>query len=181
MQEGMETLKNIKILALDVDGVLTDGGIIIGNQGELCKRFNARDGLGISAALRHGLNIVLITGRHSEILLRRAKELGIVDVMENIKDKRNALESLCEKYEVALNEIAYMGDDLNDLPALTSAGFFASPFTASEDVKHRVNYVTKNFAGHGAVREVIELILKEQGIWDSIVSEYITAGQGDKQ
>ena len=177
----MKSLKNIKLLALDVDGVLTDGSIIIGTSGELAKRFNAQDGLGISASLRKGLKIALITGRHSEILLHRAKELGITLIYENVKDKKQALLDICQELNIKTSEVVYMGDDLNDLPALMLAGVGVAPQNAAEDVKAKAQYVTQKLAGQGAVREVIEMILKEQGLWETIVQEYMQEGQGDKQ
>ena len=181
MVDNKANFQNIKVLALDVDGVLTNGGIFIGNQGELCKRFDVQDGLGISLALRNDLTIALISGRHSEILLRRAKELGITLVSESVMDKRVVLEQLAQENGWQLEEIAFMGDDLNDLPAMGVAGISLAPSNAAIDVKKRAHYITQAAGGQGAVREVIEVILRSRGIWDKIVIDYTASGQGDKQ
>ena len=173
--------QDIKMLVLDVDGVLTDGGIIIGTKGELCKRFDVQDGLGISLALRNDLEIALITGRHSEILLRRAKELGITLVCERVTDKKAALEQLVKENNLELEQVAFMGDDLNDLPAMGIAGLALAPFNAAIDVKKIAHYITQNAGGFGAVREIIEIILRSQGLWDKIVADYTAKGQGDNQ
>jgi len=169
-------------VALDMDGTLTDGSINIGVEGELFKRFNAKDGLGITAARRHGLRVAVITGRKGAIVQRRAEELGIAeDVMTGISAKKKALQALAEKYNVSLDEIAFMGDDLNDLPALKIAGLSAAPADASEDVKQRVEYITSHKGGYGAVRDLLELILKARGIWDAILEEYTEEGKEDRQ
>ena len=174
--------KKIKLVALDMDGTLTDGSINIGVEGELFKRFNAKDGLGITAARRHGLCVAVITGRKGAIVQRRAEELGIAeDVMTGISAKKKALQALAEKYNVSLDEIAFMGDDLNDLPALQAAGLSAAPADATEDVKQRVEYVTPHKGGQGAVRDLLELILKARGIWDAILEEYTEEGKEDRQ
>lgn len=178
---GTGDFSRIKILALDVDGVLTDGRIIIGNAGELCKNFHCQDGLGISAARRYGLTTAIITGRQSKIIQHRAQEVGITLLFTGIKDKAVALQQLAVQTGVALEDIAYMGDDLNDLPALNLAGLALAPANAVPDVKQRVAYVTEKKGGQGAVREVIEKILQAQGLWDKLVADYCASGQGDKQ
>jgi len=172
----------IQLVALDMDGTLTDGSINIGGQGELFKRFNAKDGLGITAARRHGLRVAVITGRKGPIVLRRTEELGIAeDTLSGISAKKQAVLSLAEKYSLAPEAVAYMGDDLNDLPALRIAGLSAAPADASEDVKKRVDFVTSREAGQGAVRELLELILKARGIWDTIVEEYCEEEADNRQ
>ena len=123
----------IKLLVLDVDGVMTDGSIYLDAEQELFKSFNAKDGMGISCAIRCGLQVAIITGRCSPIIRRRARELGIVEVCENVKEKRSALAELLQKYNLSLNETAYVGDDLNDLPVLTQVGLACAPADAVED------------------------------------------------
>ena len=165
--------EKIKLVALDMDGTLTDGSINIGGSGELFKRFNAKDGLGITAARRHGLRVSIITGREGPIIRQRAEELGIgEDVMSGISAKGQAILQLAEKYNLSLEEIAFMGDDLNDLPALHAAGLSASPADAAEDVKKAAAYIAPHKGGQGAVRDLLELILKARGIWGAIVEEY---------
>jgi len=182
VEELKKRAAGIRLLALDVDGTLTDGRINIGPEGELFKSFSCKDGLGISASLRSGLKIAIITGRTSPILRVRAAELGITDDLYcGIAEKGSALRQLAGKYGVTLEETAFMGDDLNDLPALLSAGLAAAPADASEDVKSRCHFVSSRNGGNGAVRELLELILRSQGKWDGIVAAYQNAGQGDRQ
>ena len=161
----------IKLLVLDVDGVMTDGSIYLDAEQELFKSFNAKDGMGISCAIRCGLQVAIITGRCSPIIRRRARELGIVEVCENVKEKRSALAELLQKYNLSLNETAYVGDDLNDLPVLTQVGLACAPADAVEEVK----------GGCGAVRQITEFILNARGDWDKIVNSYLQEGQGDAQ
>ena len=174
-------LQRICLLALDVDGVLTDGSINMGAQGELFKSFYAQDGLGISVALRNGLQIAIITGRKSEIIHRRAQELGIQMVQEGVKDKYLALQQLQNQLGLSRGQVAYMGDDLNDLPAFRAAGVTFAPADAVEEVREAASFVTEAAGGRGAVREAIAMILRAQNKWQQIVNAYLNAGQGDKQ
>lgn len=174
-------LQQIRLLAMDVDGVLTDGSLNIGAEGELFKAFNAKDGMGISLAMRNGLEIALITGRRSEIIHRRAEELGITLLYEGVKDKALQLKQIAAERGISLDEIAYMGDDLNDLPAMVQAGISFAPADAAKDVLKAVNAVASCNGGRGAVREIIELILEAQGKWENIGKAYMSHGQGDKQ
>lgn len=174
-------LQQIRLLAMDVDGVLTDGSLNIGAEGELFKAFNAKDGMGISLAMRNGLEIALITGRRSEIIHCRAEELGITLLYEGVKDKALQLKQIAAERGISLDEIAYMGDDLNDLPAMVQAGISFAPADAAKDVLKAVNAVASCNGGRGAVREIIELILEAQGKWENIVKAYMSHGQGDKQ
>ena len=172
----------IRLVALDMDGTLTDGSINISAEGELFKRFNAKDGLGITAARRHGLVIAVITGRKGPIIQKRAEELGIAeDVMSGISTKRKALYALAEKYALPMDAIAFMGDDLNDLPALGVAGLSAAPADGAEDIKTRVDYIAPHNGGDGAVRDLLELILKARGIWPSVIKDYSEEGKEDQQ
>ena len=173
--------EKIKLLALDVDGVLTDGGLYIAEGGEACKRFNVQDGLAMSCALRNHLAIAIITGRQSGIVLRRAAEIGITEVYQGVKDKKEMLKNLADKHSLSLAEVAYMGDDLNDLSALSIAGLACAPANAACEVKERVHLVAAKEGGDGAVREVIEVIFKARGEWERIVAAYIKNGQGDSQ
>ena len=176
-----QALKKTKLLALDVDGVLTDGSIYISPAGEVFKGFNAKDGMGISCALRSNLKIAVITGRQSPIVERRCEELGIKLLMQGVKDKRMALEQMAKELGLTPNEIAYMGDDLNDIPAFAAAGLNIAPADASIEVLAVADIVTKANGGHGAVREAITMILAAQDNWNIIVNSYLQAGQGDKQ
>lgn len=168
----LEKLQNIKLLALDVDGVLTDGSINIGSEGELFKAFDAKDGLGISAGLRHGLQVAIITGRKSEIIHRRAGELGISLLCEGVKDKYAELIRLQQKLKLTRADTAYIGDDLNDLPAFQVAEVTFTPNDGCDDVKVEATIVLQHKGGHGAVREAVEMIFKAQNKWSEIVADY---------
>ena len=176
-----DKLTKIKLLALDVDGVLTDGTINIGDNGEIFKGFNAKDGLGISCALRTGLQIAIITGRRSKIIHKRAEELGITLLCEGVKDKYSELVRLANELCLSKEEIAYMGDDLNDLPAFKGAGATFVPQDAADEVINAASIVVSKNGGRGAVRVAIEKILKAQNKWEALVTSYLDSGQGDKQ
>ena len=175
------SLQKIKLLALDVDGVLTDGSIYISPAGEVFKGFNAKDGMGISCALRSGLQIAVITGRQSPIVERRCEELGITLLQQGVKDKRLALQQMAQKLGLVREEIAYMGDDLNDIPAFKASGLNLVPADAAMEVLAVADIITKARGGRGAVREAITMILAAQDNWNVIVNSYLNAGQGDKQ
>ena len=175
------SLQKIKLLALDVDGVLTDGSIYISPAGEVFKGFNAKDGMGISCALRSGLQIAVITGRQSPIVERRCEELGITLLQQGVKDKRLALQQMAQKLGLVREEIAYMGDDLNDIPAFKASGLNLVPADAAIEVLAGDDIITKASGGRGAVREAITMILAAQDNWNVIVNSYLNAGQGDKQ
>lgn len=175
------SLQKIKLLALDVDGVLTDGSIYISPAGEVFKGFNAKDGMGISCALRNNLQIAVITGRQSPIVERRCEELGITLLQQGVKDKRLALQQMAQKLGLVREEIAYMGDDLNDIPAFKASGLNLVPADAAIEVMAVADIITKASGGRGAVREAITMILAAQDNWNVIVNSYLNAGQGDKQ
>ena len=175
------SLQKIKLLALDVDGVLTDGSIYISPAGEVFKGFNAKDGMGISCALRSGLQIAVITGRQSPIVERRCEELGITLLQQGVKDKRLALQQMAQQLGLTREEIAYMGDDLNDIPAFKASGLNLVPADAAIEVMAVADIITKASGGRGAVREAITMILAAQDNWNVIVNSYLNAGQGDKQ
>lgn len=171
-KELFKIAKDIKILILDVDGVLTDGSIILDNNDNELKCFHVRDGHGIKMLLRHDIVVALITGRYSEVVKRRAKELGIKDVFQKCYDKTKAYNKLIKKYAVENHQIAYVGDDIVDIPLLKKCGFPITVSDADEHVKSFVKMVTKNRGGRGAVREVCDLILKAKNLWENIISEY---------
>ena len=175
------SLQRIKLLALDVDGVLTDGSIYISPAGEVFKGFNAKDGMGISCALRSGLQIAVITGRQSPIVERRCEELGITLLQQGVQDKRLALQQMAQELGLVREEIAYMGDDLNDIPAFKASGLNLVPADAAMEVLAVADIITKASGGRGAVREAITMILAAQDNWNVIVNSYLNAGQGDKQ
>ena len=155
----------IKALALDVDGVLTNGLLYLDSEGRELKAFSTRDGLGLRAFINSGLEIFIISGRQSEAVNIRAKDLGIAHVYQNIIDKLTLLKQLCGQLNFTLDEVAYMGDDLNDLECLTSVGLALAPSDAAEDIKNIVHFISQYPGGQGAVRQACELILRAQNLW----------------
>jgi len=164
--------KNLRLLMLDVDGVLTDGTISVAASGEERKSFHIRDGSAILWARSSGIDIGLLSGRRSGATGKRASELKIEIVVEGETDKLAALAKIAAAHQLENDQIAYMGDDLLDLPVLQVVGLSAAPADACEDVRRRVNYVTAAAGGRGAVREFIELILRARGQWDALVQRY---------
>lgn len=152
---------NIKLLVMDVDGTLTDGQVYIGEKGEMVKAFDVKDGYGIIKIQKFGIVPVIITGRQSLILERRAKELGITELYQGIKDnKLETLKQIAEKYNCTSEEIAYIGDDENDLECIRFCKLSGCPEDAVDKVKESVTYVCRRCGGHGAVREFIESFVK---------------------
>lgn len=163
---------NIKMLILDVDGVLTDGSIILDNEGNEYKSFHVRDGHGIKMLIHAGIHVAIITGRHSKVVERRAHELGITEVFQKCRDKRIAYRKLIEEYSLKDSEIAYVGDDIVDAPIMAMAGLPVAVADATEDTKEYALLVTKSRGGRGAVREVTDFILKSKGIWQRMFDDY---------
>lgn len=155
-------LANIQLMVFDVDGVLTDGSLWYGEQGEIFKRFNSLDGHGLKMLAVSGIKVALVTGREGPIVDRRAAELGLGDVMQNVRDKGAALNSLAERHRLTLEQIGFMGDDLIDLPALQRAGFAASVPEAPAYVAQAAHWVSTREGGRGAARECCDLILAAQ-------------------
>lgn len=168
-----DIIKNIKLIALDVDGVLTDGKIIIDSEGREIKFFSAHDGMGIKAAMEAGLHVAIVTSRYSKAVEIRAGELGVEDVYLDIKKKIDIIKQLTEKYQILLSEVCYVGDDLVDLEPIVKVGWGVTVPEAPEEIKQKADYVTKRSCGHGAVREVIELILKKNGSWEKLFNKYL--------
>jgi 3-deoxy-D-manno-octulosonate 8-phosphate phosphatase, YrbI family len=152
-------MKDIKAVALDVDGVLTDGTFIWGPNGEEYKQFSFSDVMGISIASKAGIIFTLISGEDNALIDRFAQKMKIADVYKGTKDKAAALISFSKKYKLELNQICFMGDDVNDISALELVGLSAAPANAHESVKQKVKLVTTKAGGNGAVRELLDLIL----------------------
>ena len=163
--------REIELLVLDVDGVLTDGGLYYGPEGEALKRFNVQDGHGITLARKAGLAVAILTARTSQIVATRAGELGISPVFQGRKDKLQGLEELLDEARVDASRVAYMGDDLNDLGVLDRVRLPACPADACPEVRERAAIIASSAGGHGAVRELVEFILKAQGKWQPIVEQ----------
>lgn len=166
--------KSIKLLLLDVDGVLTDGGIVMNDRGEETKRFDVRDGHGIRLLLRAGVQIGLITGRSSKVVSHRAKDLGIQMVYQRVYNKLEAYKKIKRKARLKDQEIAFAGDDIVDLPILRKVGLAMTVKDCWGELKRQVDYVTAAQGGRGAVREMVELLLKAQGKWEEITRRYYT-------
>lgn len=169
----MANLADIEMLAMDVDGVLTDGTLVINADGSESKFFNSMDGHGIRMWQRAGLQVALISGRASEPTQRRAEQLQIEYVFQDCHDKLPAFEKLLEQLGLSPDKAAYIGDDLTDLPAIRFAGFGVTVANAVDEVKKHADYVTTRPGGRGAVREVIEYILKNTGKWQQLVTRYL--------
>jgi 3-deoxy-D-manno-octulosonate 8-phosphate phosphatase (KDO 8-P phosphatase) len=163
---------NIKLIILDVDGTLTDGQITIGSDGKEYKNFNVKDGMAISQSINCNIDVAILTGRTSQIVDIRAKELGISDVFQGLKNKIDKVRELANKYQIKLEEVAYIGDDINDLEAMKLVGFRGCPLDASIEVKDISDFISSQKGGNGAVREIIEHILKQQGLWEKIVNSF---------
>lgn len=168
-----ERLKKIKLLLLDVDGVLTDGRIILNDRGEETKAFNVRDGHGLKMLQRVGVDVGIITGRHSRVVAHRMRELGITLIVQGAKNKLDPFTQILAAQGLSPEQVAYVGDDVVDLPILRRVGFAATVADASEDVKPLVHYVSTFPGGGGAVRDICEMLLKAQGKWDALVARYV--------
>lgn len=153
-------MRDIKLLVMDVDGTLTDGKIYYGNDGEVFKAFDVRDGYRLIQCEQYGIITAIITGKSSKIVAGRAKDLKIKEVYQGVSNKIEILKILAQKYCISLEQVAYIGDDVNDMECMDVCGFSACPADAMEEVKECVDYVCKNIGGHGAVREIIDLIIK---------------------
>lgn len=173
MQITMEKARAVRLLVLDVDGVLTDGRLWYGNDNEEMKAFDIQDGLGIKLLMRAGIDVAIITGRRSALVARRGAELGIRRVIQGREDKLVALRELCGELAIDLPEIAYMGDDLPDLSAIRAVGLGIAVANAHAAVAPHAAYRTQNRGGAGAVREVCDLLLQAQGRFDAIVESYL--------
>jgi 3-deoxy-D-manno-octulosonate 8-phosphate phosphatase (KDO 8-P phosphatase) len=166
-----ERARKIKLLILDVDGVLTDSRIVYDNFGDELKCFNVYDGFGMTILYRAGIKSVIITAKKTNIVMRRAKDMRVAKVYADYK-KLKIYEKVLKKFKVKDEEVCFMGDDLIDLPVLKRVGLSIAPPEAIEEVKNSSHYITKKSGGKGAVREVIEIILKSQGLWDNVTNEY---------
>ena len=153
-------MKDLKAIVLDVDGVLTDGGVWWGPNGEEWKRFCFADIMGVSLAMKSGLIVALISGEDSPLVDRFAGKMGITEIEKNCKDKARALRAFAERRRLALNEITFMGDDVNDLKAMDIAGLAAAPANAVPLALERATFISTKNGGHGAVRELVDAILR---------------------
>jgi 3-deoxy-D-manno-octulosonate 8-phosphate phosphatase (KDO 8-P phosphatase) len=168
----LEKLKQIQLLLLDVDGVLTDGSIIYNDDGSETKIFNARDGFGLRLVMSAGIKVGIVTGRRSKSLRHRCDNLGIGLLFDGIRDKAEALEEIAAQTGIDSKLTAFVGDDLPDLPIMKHAGLSIAVADAHEIVRQKADWTTRAPGGHGAVREVCEALLMATGLWDEVIARF---------
>jgi len=171
-EKVIERAKKVKLLLLDVDGVLTDGRIIYDSSGRDMKFFDVHDGMGVYLLKKAGIPTVLITAKNSRAIKPRAADMQVAEVYADISPKSSALEKIIRKYKVGLEEICFVGDDLVDLCLMNRVGFPIAVANAVPEIKNLAGHITSRFGGRGAVREVAELLLKSQGKWEGLVQAY---------
>ena len=169
-----QRLARVQLLLLDVDGVLTDGRILIDDRGNETKAFDVTDGHGIKLLQRAGVDVGLVTGRRSRVVEYRARELGIREVHQGVKDKLSVVREILERRGLGPEEVGYVGDDVVDLPVLLQIGLAVTVADAAVELRDRVHWVTGRAGGRGAVREVCDAILRARGEWDAVTRRYFS-------
>jgi YrbI family 3-deoxy-D-manno-octulosonate 8-phosphate phosphatase len=164
--------KNVELILSDVDGVLTDGGIIFDNQGIETKRFHVRDGMGIKLWQRAGFKFGILTARTSNVVQLRANELNVDVIRQGVDAKLMAAKQIIEEFGLRPDQVCYIGDDLPDLPLILAVGLGVAVADAAADVREAAEHVTTLSGGHGAVRETIEFVLKKKGLWEGMIRKY---------
>ena len=170
---ALKRARKIRLLVMDVDGVLTDGRMILSERGDELKSFHTHDGVAIALAKRAGLKTALITGESSPIAKARGAKLGVDSVVLGARRKGETVDALLAEFDLPAEAVAYIGDDLLDVPALQMVGLAVTVADAPPEVKQTAHVVTRARGGHGAVRECVTLILRAQGVWRSIVDGYV--------
>lgn len=176
MRPLAERIRAVKLVIFDVDGVLTDGRIVLNDHGVESKFFDVRDGSGIKWLVRVGLDVAFLTGRQSHVVELRAAELGVTRIHQGAKVKIDVYERLLNEAGLQDEAVAYAGDDLIDLPVMRRVGLALAPADARPEVKAAAHYVCQEGGGRGAVREIVELILKGQGFWEQVTAPYFSPG-----
>lgn len=171
-EEIQARCQRIRLLLLDVDGVLTDGAITYAGDGREIKTFHVRDGLAIKLWLGAGRKAGIISGRRSEIVRRRAAELGITALVQGAEDKRPAFARLLEEHQLKAEEVCYVGDDLPDVPLIRSAGLGVTVADGCAEARRAARHITRKAGGQGAVREIVELLLQAQGLWADVLDRF---------
>lgn len=172
-KEVEQRAKRIKIIIFDVDGVMTNGGLILGDDGLEYKAFHSQDGLGMKLLKASGVQMALITGRTSKVVVKRAENTGVMRFHQGVENKLEAFNELLAEFNVSAEECAFMGDDVVDLPPMRRCGLALTVPHAMPLVKEHAHYTTARQAGHGAVREVCELLMKAQGTYDAQIAQYL--------
>lgn len=170
--EVKEKIKRVRLLVLDVDGVLTEGKVVYDDRGLETKAFDVKDGHGVKLLKRGGVDSAILTSRTSKVVEYRAADLGIELVYQGYKTKLEAMDDILKRSGLEAGELAYVGDDLVDLPFMARVGFTATVSDAVDEVRERVDVVSSRPGGRGAVREICELILKVQGAWEALLERY---------
>ena len=171
-QNVLEKAKRVKLLIIDIDGVMTDGHIIYSIYGDELKFFDVQDGFGITLLNRAGIKSVIITAKKSRIVKLRARDMKVAKAYQGHHDKLAPFKHAIRKFRVSPEEVCFVGDDLLDLPILKRVGFAVAVANAVDEVKKHSHHVTERAGGHGAVREICDLIIKSQGKWDLATSKY---------
>lgn len=164
-------MKDIRLIILDVDGTMTDGGVYIDNNRVETKKFSIKDGCGVVLARTQGIEFMILTGRESNCVSQRASEISIKYVFQNVKNKVSFIENFMKEQGLDRDELAYIGDDLNDYYAMGKVGTCACPSDAAPEIKGRCDYVLNAKGGEGVVREFVEMLLKEKGLWEKAIEE----------
>jgi 3-deoxy-D-manno-octulosonate 8-phosphate phosphatase (KDO 8-P phosphatase) len=170
--EIIEKAKRVKVLVVDIDGVMTDGRIIYSTYGEELKFFDVQDGFGITLLHRAGIKTVIITAKKSKIVKHRARDLKVTKAYQGFIDKATPFNDILKRFNVTPEEVCFMGDDLIDIPVLKHAGLAVAVPNAVEEVRSSAHYITAKIGGRGAVREICDLILKSQGKWELVTAKY---------
>jgi len=173
MSKAEDKAREVRLVIFDIDGVLTDGGLHFNSEGREHKTFNSLDGHGIRMLLECGIQVAVITGRQSELVTHRMRDLGVGLVFQGHRDKRPPFESLLEKTGLQKNQIAYLGDDLPDLPVMSQVGFAVAVQNAHAFVKQQAHWITQNYGGSGAARETTDFILSAQNLLDAKQASYL--------
>ncbi len=176
MQDIIEKAKNIKLVIFDIDGVMTDGSLFFGDNGEEYKAFNSFDGHGLRMLQECGVKVAIITGRKSNVVTHRMADLGITLLYQGYRDKTPAFETLLEEVNLSTSQIAYVGDDVVDLPIMSRLDFAIAVQNAHPFVKQHAHWTTERCGGHGAVRDVCEFILEAKGLLTDKLHSYLYRG-----
>lgn len=168
-----ERIKKIKLLILDIDGILTDGRIIYDNRGNELKFFDVQDGFGIVLLKRIGIDTIIMTAKKSRVVTRRARDFNVKHIYQNCFDKLATFQDILKKFRVSSDEICFVGDDLIDIPVMKRVGLAASVPNAVDETKEAAHYITKRTGGRGAVREICDLIIKTQDKWQDVMGRYL--------
>jgi 3-deoxy-D-manno-octulosonate 8-phosphate phosphatase (KDO 8-P phosphatase) len=171
-EDQKDRIQRIKLVMIDNDGVLTDGRIVFGDHGDELKFFDVQDGFGLTLLSRAGYKTVMISGKKCKVNKRRMKEVKFTAMYQNAFDKLKVFEAVLKKFKLKPEEVCYIGDDLIDLPPMRRAGFAVAVANAMPEIKQVANYVTERSGGRGAVREVVDMLLKTQGQWNEVTARY---------